>query len=57
LLSTGNVIIVTKASLNDTNTSFAQGGIAAVTYEPDTIEKHIQDTLICGDGLCDEKYC
>jgi len=50
----GNVIIVTKASLNDTNTSFAQGGIAAVTYEPDTIEKHIQDTLICGDGLCDE---
>jgi len=51
----GSVILVTKSSLEDTNTSYAQGGIAAVTYEPDTFEKHVQDTLICGDGLCDEK--
>ncbi|MGD9976322.1 MAG: L-aspartate oxidase [Bacteroidales bacterium] len=51
----GRVILVTKAGLDDTNTSYAQGGIAAVTYEPDTIEKHIKDTLICGDGLCDER--
>ncbi|MGE0078335.1 MAG: L-aspartate oxidase [Bacteroidales bacterium] len=50
----GKVILVTKAGLSDTNTSFAQGGIAAVTYEPDTIDKHIKDTLICGDGLCNE---
>ncbi len=50
----GNVILITKSNLEDTNTSYAQGGIASVTYEPDTFEKHIQDTLICGDGLCDE---
>lgn len=49
------VIIVTKDRLNETNTAYAQGGIAAVTYDPDTPEKHIQDTLICGDGLCNEE--
>jgi L-aspartate oxidase len=50
----GKVILVSKANLEETNTVYAQGGIAAVTYEPDTIEKHIKDTLICGDGLCNE---
>jgi L-aspartate oxidase len=50
----GKVCIVTKSQLDETNTRYAQGGIAAVTYEPDTFEKHIQDTLISGDGLCDE---
>lgn len=49
------VIIVTKDRLDETNTAYAQGGIAAVTYDPDTPEKHIQDTLICGDGLCNEE--
>lgn len=51
----GKVCVISKTRLGNTNTSYAQGGIASVTYEPDTFEKHIQDTLICGDGLCDEK--
>jgi L-aspartate oxidase len=50
----GTVCIVTKTKLMETNTRYAQGGIAAVTYQPDSYEKHIQDTLIAGDGLCDE---
>jgi len=50
----GKVCIVTKGKLHDSATSYAQGGIAAVMYNPDSYEKHIQDTLIAGDGLCDE---
>jgi L-aspartate oxidase len=51
----GKVAIVTKVSLNDTNTSYAQGGIAAVYSEVDNFDKHINDTLIAGDGLCNRK--
>jgi L-aspartate oxidase len=51
----GKVAIVSKGKLDETNTAYAQGGIAAVTYTPDTFEKHISDTLTSGDGLCDEK--
>ena len=51
----GTVCIVTKAKLDNTATSYAQGGIAAVMYTPDSYEKHIHDTLISGDGLCDEQ--
>jgi L-aspartate oxidase len=51
----GKVIIITKAREDESNTKYAQGGIAAVLHQPDTFEKHIQDTIKCGDGLCDEK--
>jgi L-aspartate oxidase len=49
----GKVCMVTKSELEETNTRYAQGGIAAVTYEPDNYAKHMEDTLIAGDGLCD----
>jgi len=52
--SHGSVIIVTKDKAEETATKYAQGGIAAVMYSPDTYEKHISDTLIAGDDLCDE---
>lgn len=49
------VTIVTKANENESNTKYAQGGIAIVTdIVGDSYQKHIKDTLICGDGLCDE---
>ncbi len=51
----GKVLLISKTSLEENNTKYAQGGIAAVTYQPDNIEKHVQDTLICGDGFCDRK--
>ena len=51
----GKVAILTKTKLKNTNTAYAQGGIAAVTYSPDNYKKHIQDTLIAGDGLCNEQ--
>ncbi len=49
------VTIVTKAHENESNTKYAQGGIATVlNSEEDSFQKHIQDTLLAGDGLCDE---
>ncbi len=49
------ITIATKANVDESNTKYAQGGIAIVTDKiEDSYEKHIQDTLICGDGLCDE---
>lgn len=51
----GSVYIVTKSNEDESNTKYAQGGIAAVWHDSDSIEKHIQDTLIAGAGLCDEE--
>lgn len=51
----GKVTIITKAAISDSNTKYAQGGIAAVFSEPDNFEKHIRDTLIAGDGICNEE--
>lgn len=50
------IIVVTKSSKEESNTQYAQGGIAVVIDEiNDNFEKHIEDTLICGDGLCDRE--
>lgn len=51
----GKVCVITKAEMEETNTRYAQGGIAAVTYEPDSYEKHVEDTLVAGDHLCIEE--
>ncbi|MDB5247189.1 MAG: nadB [Segetibacter sp.] len=50
------VVVVTKAHSDETNTKYAQGGIAGVwDDENDSYQKHIEDTLIAGDGLCNEE--
>lgn len=52
--SLGKVMVVTKANKDESNTKYAQGGIAAVVSNMDTFEKHVADTLDAGDGLCHE---
>lgn len=49
------VAIITKKNSAESNTNYAQGGIAAVTSQTDDIEMHVLDTLDAGDGLCDEQ--
>ncbi|MGM0567531.1 MAG: FAD-dependent oxidoreductase, partial [Bacteroidota bacterium] len=51
----GKVCLVTKDKADETATRYAQGGIAAVMYDPDTYEKHIRDTMDAGDDLNDEE--
>ncbi|MGW9128215.1 L-aspartate oxidase [Paenibacillus chitinolyticus] len=46
------VLLITKKSLLDSNTRYAQGGIAAVISDEDSPEYHLQDTLVAGAGLC-----
>jgi L-aspartate oxidase len=52
----GKVCIITKSDEDESNTKYAQGGVAVVTdLLKDSFEKHIADTLDCGDGACDEQ--
>jgi L-aspartate oxidase len=48
------VCILTKKERAESNTNYAQGGIAAVTSRSDDFELHVNDTLDAGDGLCNE---
>ncbi|MFT3683193.1 MAG: L-aspartate oxidase [Ferruginibacter sp.] len=50
------VVVLTKTQSDETNTKYAQGGIAGVMdFNNDSFEKHIEDTLIAGDGLCNKE--
>jgi L-aspartate oxidase len=51
----GRVLVLTKKASADSSTNRAQGGIAAVTSPEDSLEEHVRDTLVAGDGLCDEE--
>jgi L-aspartate oxidase len=50
----GSVAVITKRKGADTNTAWAQGGIACVTSDEDSFELHVRDTLVAGAGLCNE---
>ena len=48
------ILVVTKGQADESNTNRAQGGVAIVQDQEDSLEKHVADTLRAGDGLCDE---
>lgn len=54
LAKAGRVLLLTKTELTESNSQYAQGGIAAAVGDSDSTELHFSDTLIAGAGLCDE---
>jgi len=55
LAKEGRVTVLTKDRLDESNTEYAQGGVAVALSDDDEIDLHVEDTLIAGAGLCDEK--
>src|SRR5438477_4998009 len=53
LAETGRVTVFTKAGITESNSMYAQGGIAAAIGPGDDVEKHYADTMASGAGLCD----
>lgn len=49
----GSVLVVTKEGVGDSNTGWAQGGVAVVLGENDSLDSHVEDTLATGQGLCE----
>src|SRR5580700_9619515 len=52
LAAAGTVLVLAKREVTESNTQWAQGGIAAALSDEDEISLHLQDTLLAGDGLC-----
>jgi L-aspartate oxidase len=50
-----SVLVVTKDRVTESNSTYAQGGIAGVLSPEDRFENHVEDTLVAGDGLCDRE--
>lgn len=51
----GSVAVITKAEPHESNTNYAQGGVSAVLCPSDSVESHVQDTIVAGAHLCDEE--
>ena len=51
----GSVAVVTKRGVSDSSTDVAQGGIAAVWTPDDSFDKHVEDTIVAGAGLCNKR--
>lgn len=47
--------MITKAEPHESNTNYAQGGVSAVLCPSDSVESHMQDTIVAGAYLCDEE--
>src|SRR5262245_32280272 len=50
----GSVVVLTKSDPSESNTEYAQGGVAVALSDEDEVEWHLADTIAAGDGLCDE---